>query len=141
MNNVFTSVLAHGFQKSNSSGGLIVFIVMTFFAFGLLIFRKNAKIPKGLFISSLISYVLVSICMLQYFFKLQIPKIIWEPCFVVVFYPNFLTMSVFWALESRNGFFVAAFFVETLVIFGLIRLVLYIRHKISAKKSQAEQTT
>jgi hypothetical protein len=34
------------------------------------------------------------------------------------------------------GFFLAAFIIDTLVIFAIIRLILYIKHKISAKKFQ-----
>jgi hypothetical protein len=135
--------LAHGFTTPTVNEGIFVLvvmtIVMTIYLFWLLMYKIFATIPKGLFISSLISYILVSICVLDYYFKLPIPKIIGESCDAAVFYPNFITLLIFWSANSSTGCFISAFIVETLVIFGLIRLVLYIKHKISPKKPQIKQ--
>jgi hypothetical protein len=134
MNDIYSSsvVLAHGIGPS-VEGGICLLIFLPLFMFGLLIFRKNTRIPKGLFVSSIIPYILVLICILPFYFELQIPKRIDISCFMIVFYSNFLIMG---GLGTGAGFFLAAFIIDTLIIFGIIRLILYIKHKISAKKSQ-----
>ena len=138
MNDIYfcKSVLAHGVDMDTKSG-IFLLIIMPLFTFGLLIFRKNTRIPKGLFVSSVIPCISVLICILHFSFKLQIPKIIGYPCFATVLYPNFLIDGAF---GMGAGFFLAAFIIDTLIIFGIIRLILFIKHKILPKKSQTEQT-
>lgn len=127
-------VLAHGFDISRGSG-ISLLIIMSLFVFGLLIFRKDARIPKGLFVSSIIPYVLVLICILQLSFELQVPDATTGYiCFAAVFYLNLPMIFIF---GTGSGFFFAAFIIDTLIIFGIIRLILYIKQKITVKKPQA----
>jgi hypothetical protein len=130
-----TSVLAHGIDMS-ADNGICLLIIMSLFALGLLISRKNSQIPKGLVVSFIISYLLVSVSILDLSFELQIPYIIGNICFAAVLYPNFLIMGIF---GMGTGFFMAAFIIDTLVIFAIIRLILFIKHKISVKKPQVKQ--
>ena len=139
MNDIFSSssvILAHGFTTPTVNEGIFVLVVMTIYLFGLLIYKIFAVIPKGLFVSSLISCVLVSICVLDYYFKLPIPKVIVDSCDAAVFYPNFLTLLIFWGINNSTGCFVSAFIIETLLIFAIIRLILFIKHKISSKNKK-----
>jgi uncharacterized membrane protein len=138
MNDIYfcKSVLAHGLQMSASSG-IYLLIVLAFFIFGLFVYRKDARIPKGLFVSSIIPYILVLISILQFSFDLQVPDVIGYICFAAGFYPNFLIDGAF---GMGAGFFLAAFIIDTLVIFAIVRLILFIKHKVSAKKPQDEQT-
>jgi len=138
MNDIYscTCILAHSLGTS-PGGGIIILIIMTLFMFGLFVYRKDARIPKGLFVSSIIPYILVLISILPFSFKLQIPEMIWLPCFTVVFYSNFLIMG---GLGTGIGLFLAAFIIDMLIIFAIVRLILYIKHKISSKKPQDEQT-
>lgn len=131
----FTSVLAHGIGPS-IGGGICLLIVLTLFMFGLLIYRKDIRIPKGLFVSSIIPYILVLICILPFYFELQIPKIIDIPCFMIVFYSNFIIDGAF---GMGAGFFLAAFIIDTLIIFMIIRLILYIKHKVLSEKPQVKE--
>jgi hypothetical protein len=126
-------VLAHGIGPS-VGGGICLLIVLTLFMFGLLIFRKDTRIPKGLFVSSIIPYILVLISIHPLFFELQIPERIYDPCFMIVFYSNFPIMG---GLGTGAGFFLGAFIVDTLIIFGIIKLILYIKRKITAKNHKA----
>lgn len=154
MNDIYslsTVVLAHGLYTSVGSGVWLL-IVMSLFVFGLLLFRIFSRTPKGLFISSVISYVLVLIMILQFSFELQIPNIVGYPCFAVVFYPSFFILySIEVLLEWLFGsglyvsnetivLFSIAFIIDTLGIFAIIRLILYIKRKVSAKKPQVKQT-
>ena len=153
MNDIYslsTVVLAHGLYTSVGSGVWLL-IVMSLFVFGLLLCRISSRTPKGLFLSSVISYVLVLIMILQFCFRLQIPDIIGYPCFTVVFYPSFAilySIEVLWEWLFGSGLyfsnetivlFLIAFIIDTLCIFAIIRLFLYIKRKVSAKKSQVKQ--
>jgi len=124
--------LAHGFDISRDSGGLLL-IVMSFFAFGPLLFRKNFKVPRGLWVSSIIPYVLILVNILQLSFGLKIPDVWGFVCFMAIVYLNFPLGFTF---GTGGVFFFAAFIIDTLIIFGIIRLILYIKGKISAKKTQ-----
>jgi hypothetical protein len=55
-----TSLLAHGIYIS-TGGRILILSIMTLFVLGLLVCRKYVKVPRGLIVSSLISYVLMSI--------------------------------------------------------------------------------
>lgn len=154
MNDIYslsTVVLAHGLYTSVGNGVWLL-IVMSLFVLGLLLCRKFVRIPKGLFISSAISYVLVLINILQFSFRLQIPYIVIYPCFVVVVYPSFFMLYYIESLLEwlfGSGFYVMfnkiivlflnAFIIDTLGIFAIIRLILYIKRKVSAKKPQVKQ--
>lgn len=149
-----TVLLAHVLIEMNSK--LYAFLaIISLFIFGLLLFRKVVRVPKGLFISSLTSYVLVLINILGFSFKL-LPIEVAYPCFVVgiwpssyiVVYINKLADCLFgeqWLFESGWWIMfdwnlcVVAFVVNTLGIFAIIRLVLYIKRKVSTKKPQVKQ--
>ncbi|HUV40425.1 MAG TPA: hypothetical protein VMW23_01385 [Sedimentisphaerales bacterium] len=132
--------------------------VISLFVFGLLLCRKFVKTPKGLVTSSLVSYGLLLVNIFDFLSDLPIPKAIGYFCFAVGIYPNILIVyliEVFtdwlfgeeWLFESgwwvifdgRVTIYLAAFTINTLVIFAIIRLILYIKHKLSAKKSQGKQ--
>jgi hypothetical protein len=158
MNDIYSSsavLLAHGLYISGSSG-ICLLIIMSLFVFGLLLFRIFGRTPKGLFISSAISYALVLINILQFSFRLRIPYIVIYPCFAVV-YPYFYIVGfIEWLMEQLFGpvsgpsywialnqtifLFLVAFIIDTLCIFAIIRLILYIKRKVSAKKPQVKQT-
>jgi hypothetical protein len=134
MNDTFSSlnvVLAHGIDRS-ASGGISILIIMSLFLFGLLIFRKAGRIPKGLFVSSIIPYIIVTISILDICFEC-IPKAAGYFCFAVVFYSSFPF------LDTGSSYFLATFVVDTLIIFGIIRLILFIKRKFSSKKSMPVQ--
>jgi len=136
MNDIYfcTYVLAHSGLRISAGGGICFLIVLVLFMFGLLIFRKNTNI-KRLFISSIIPYVLVAITMMD-FFDLYVPYIVRKFCTTVVWYSGLIFANT----GSLACFLVAAFIVDTLIIFGIIRLILFIKHEISGKKSQTEET-
>jgi hypothetical protein len=130
-------VLAHGFTTTSTSDKIGVLIVIAIFLLGLLICKMLNKISKALLISGLISCALILICILDYYFELPIPKPIKEFANAVVWYPNFINFMMFWSMNDSTGFFISALFVETLIIFALIRLLLYTKHKfcISCKRA------
>jgi len=147
MNDIYYSsnvLLAHVLFEMNSSF-YVSLAVMALFVFGLLLFRKFGRIPKGLFISSFISYVLLLINILYFVSDLRIPKAVGYLCL----YPSFLIAEVLmeWLSETwlssmfdgRVILFWVAFSINTLGIFAIIRLILYIKRKVSAKKSQVKQ--
>jgi hypothetical protein len=138
MNDIYfiTKVLAHGFDVDRSSGVLLL-MVMALFIFGLFVYRKDARIPKGLFASSIISYLLVLMSIMEISFELEMLDIWGFVCFMAIFYLNFPMVFIF---GTGSVFFFAAFIADTLIIFGMVRLILFIKQKISAKKSKAEQT-
>jgi membrane-associated HD superfamily phosphohydrolase len=137
MNDFYSSssiVLAHGIDMS-ANGGIGLLIVMTLFVLGLFVYRKNTRIPKALFTSSVISWLLVLISILIFFFKIQVPDVVGNLWVIAIWCPNALINGAF---GMGAGFFLAAFIIDTLCIFAIIRLILYIKGKISAKKSQTE---
>jgi uncharacterized membrane protein YozB (DUF420 family) len=142
--------------------------VMSLFVFGLLLFKKFVKLPKGLVVSSFISYVLLLICFLP-LFGLQMPKTLMGICILVVTGPSFCVTGCIAALFNdgpasfleglkeigligmsfcalndasciwRTIVDWVAFIINALAIFAIIRLFLYIRRKDSAKRLQAKQ--
>jgi hypothetical protein len=158
MNDIYffsTVLLAHmDFQASGSSITYLL-LVMSLFVFGPLLLRKFIRMPKGLFISSFISYVLTLIIISCLSFRLWTPIVIVYLCFAVVFPYFYIVGFIEHLIESLFGQFgpvvgwiicnqtvilyLVAFCINTLVIFAIIRLILYYKHKVSAKKSQVEQ--
>lgn len=154
MNDIYSSspvLLAHVLIEQ-SSNIYAYLAVISLFVFGLLLFRIFVRTPKGLFVSSVISYVLVLINILQFCFRLRIPNIVLYPCFVVGIWPSYLILYYIEVLGERlfgSGFydmfdetialFLTAFIINTLCIFAIIRLFLYINRKPSAKKPQVKQ--
>jgi uncharacterized membrane protein len=130
-----TVVLAYSLHMSRANG-IYLLIAMTLFVFGPLLFRKTVEMPKGLWVSSIIPYVLVLINILEFLFKLQVPGVIGDFCFAAVLYPNSLANGAF---GMGAGFFAAPFIIETLCIFVIVRVILHIKHKFSAKKPQIKQ--
>ena len=137
--------------------------VMVLFVFGLLLFRKFVKPPKGLIFSSFISYVLLLICFLP-LFGLQIPKLMYLYLSVIMVPSYCITACIAALIKDGPTFFLqggwwdgaryyiahesswkivsylVAFSINTLCIFAIIRLILYINRKVSAKKPQVKQT-
>jgi len=158
MNDIYSSsaiLLAHVLIEMNNR--LCAYLaVISLFVFGLLLFRIFGRTPKGLFISSFISYVLLLINILYFFCDLRIPKAVGDLCFAVGIWPSWLIgrymaeLAVWlfgeeWLFESGWDILfawnlcVVAFIVNTLGIFAIIRLTSYIRRKVLAKKPQVKQ--
>jgi hypothetical protein len=147
-------LLAHisfGINSSNMKYFYALLAVMSLFVFGLLLFRKFVRTPKGLFISSFISYVLVLVNILQLSFDLRLPKAIGYLCFAVGIWPSCpIVYSIIYPMEVLTErlfgswitfdetiiLYLVAFVVNTLCIFAIIRLFLYIRQP---KKPQFKQ--
>lgn len=133
MNNIYSFssvVLAHGINMSRSEG-IFLIVVMPLIVLVPLLYKKSVKV---LFISSIIPYVIVTLSILDFSFGLfPHNSIVMKIFSVAVLYPGFIF------LNTGGFFFLAAFIIDTLLIFGLIRLVLYIKHKVSAKKPQIKQ--
>jgi hypothetical protein len=126
-------VLAHGFDISRSSG-INLLIVMPLLVLVPLIYKKSIKV---LFVSSIIPYVLVLISILQVSFELKVPdETTAYICFAAAFYLNFPLIFI---VGMNGGFFFAAFIVDTLIIFAIIRLVLFVKQKVSSKEPQVKQ--
>jgi hypothetical protein len=145
---LYSGILAHQLFEANTSLYASL-AVISLFVIGLLLFRKSIRMPKGLIVSSLISYVLVLINILQIAFHLRIPNVVWHPCFTVGIYPTiFLVNSIFvlserlfgsgWWTMFLDNLCIDAFCINALVIFAIIRLFLYIKRKASVKKLQTE---
>jgi hypothetical protein len=116
---------------------------MSLFVFGPLLFKKFLRVPKGLFISSFISYVLVLINILYFSFDLDVPEIIRRSCLATVFLSFYIVRFIenftewWWIISNQEVIlYLVAFIVNTLVIFAIIRLFLYIRQP---KKPQVKQ--
>jgi hypothetical protein len=142
---------------------------MSLFVLGLLFFRKFIKPTKGLIISIFISYILLLVAFLP-LFGLQIPETFIGPYLLVVTGPSFCITGCTAALFNygpafllkelkevgllRMSFYTmndagwiwriasdwVAFGINTLGIFAIIRLILYIKRRVSAKKTQFGQT-
>jgi hypothetical protein len=134
MNDIFSSlnvVLAHGFDISRDSG-VSLLIIMSLFVFVPLFLKKSINMPKGLWASSIVPYVLVSINVLQLSCGLYISKTTEFICLMAIGCPNFFLMLIF---GSGIEFFMAAFVIDTLCIFAIVRLTLFIKYKFSSKKN------
>ncbi len=96
----------------------ISFAVMSLFVFGLLLFKKFIKPPKGLIVSFFISYVLMLIRFLP-IFGLQMPKtLIGIYLFVVMSLSFYITGCI--AVLFNYG---PAYFIEGLKEAGLTRMI------------------
>ena len=147
----FTSVLAHMDFYTSGSSAICLLVVMSFFVFGPLLFRKVIRIPKGLFISSFISYVIILVIILCFALRLWTPYLLLYLC-VTIIRPNFYIVGyieelteqlfgpVWWIITNQNIIiYLVTFIMNTLYIFAIIRLVLFIKYKISGEKSQTKQ--
>jgi hypothetical protein len=150
-------LLAHmsfGISSSHMKYFYAFLAVMSLFVFGLLLFRKFVRTPKGLFISSFISYVLVLINILQLSFDLRVPKVVGYLCFAVGIWPSCpIVYSLIYPMEVLTErlfgswitfdetiiLYLVSFGLNTLGIFAIIRLILYIKHKVSAQKPHLEE--
>jgi hypothetical protein len=142
---LYSGILAHQLFETNTSL-YVSLAVISLFVIGLLLFRKSVKMPKGLIVSSLISYVLLLANVLGIAFHLRIPEVIGYICFTAGLYPTIFLVGSVGALLERlfslsewtvflDNLCIDAFFINTLVIFAIIRLFLYIKHKASVKKT------
>lgn len=143
-----TSILAHGGIDLSGVSGIFLLIVMSLFVFGPSLFKATIKMPKGLFISSLISYVLILGNILVLSFHLLIPIEVAFLFFAVV-YPyisvvGFIGRLTEWRwLVSIYGVvvYLLAFIINTLVIFAIIRLFQYIRQQENRKLNKPSNET
>jgi len=142
-------VLAHGDFGISIRSLTYLLIAISLFVFGPLLLRKLIRMPKGLFISSFISYVLILIII--YYISFDFQNIMSLPCFFVMF-PNLFILGFIERVFGQMGAFsrwigsneiaiiyLATFIMNTLYIFVIVRLILYIKDKVSSKKSAAGQ--
>jgi hypothetical protein len=138
---------------------------MFLFVFGLFFFRKFVRPPKGLIVSFFISYILLLIAC-SILFGLKIPETLMRPYDFVVMDPSFCIIGCIAALFNHGptlllkglkelGLLQTAAFalndaswiwsivvdwvalcMNTFFAFAIIRLILHIKHKVSAKKPQ-----
>jgi hypothetical protein len=130
----FLSVLAHSGLNMSNSEGVFLLIVMLLLMLGALLSRKTFKLPIDLWASSIIPYIMVAISILCLRFDLWVPDMIRKFCYTVVGYSGLV-----FCVNNGILIFSTAFIIDTLLIFGLIRLILFIKHKISGEKSQTKQ--
>ncbi len=120
--------------------------VITFIVLGLFLFSKAVRTPKGLIISSLISYVFVIINVVQIAFHLRIPNVVENLFYLIGIYPTCILVGpIVLTLERLFGqgacrfvdnICIGLFVVNTLLLFAIFHLILYIRHKVKVKKQQ-----
>jgi hypothetical protein len=145
---LYSGILAHQLIEVNKSL-YVSLAVISLLVIGLLLFRKSVRMPKGLIVSSLISYVLVLINIVQIAFHLPIPNVVGNICFTAGIYPSIFIVGSLAGLSERlfsssdwaiflDNLCIDAFFINTLVIFAIIRLFLYIKRKVSVKKPQTK---
>jgi len=136
MQNIFSAsnfVLAHGISVGTRES-VFLLIVMPVIALGFLSFKKH---PVALCVSSIISSLMVTLFVLNYVFELNLPKseiskIIEGICWSAVFYPGIIFI---------NGgilFFVMPFIIDTLIIFGIFKLILFLKNKKFRKETVTE---
>jgi len=159
----FTS-LAMGIDDMFLSGrDAIPFIVLiSFFVFGIFLFKKIIRIPKRLFISAFISYILMLFivlwiylagkCFPDIFLSNIFLKVIGFFC-VLVILPNFFFFNFMeeligygftwyyaqWPVVFQTMLYLMTFLMNILYIFLIIKLILFIKHKISGKRLQTKQ--
>jgi hypothetical protein len=157
MNNCFSctsALLAMGIDDIFLTGkdAIPFIIIMSIFVFGLLLFKKVVRTPQRLFTSAFISYILM--ILIDFCFYLGcvcfpdsnniLLNIITFLCILVVL-PNFrffnLLEELFPVLLYRDPvvfqtmLYLMTFLMNILYIFWIIKLILFIRYKISAKKT------
>ena len=135
-------------------------IIMSVFVFALLLFKKVIRVPKRLFISSFISYILMLFIVLWFylagkcfpdiFLSSMFLKIITFLCILVIL-PNFFFFNLMeelinlphwlysWPILFQTILYLMTFIMNTLYIFWIIRLILFIKHKILSRKNAAVQ--
>lgn len=137
-----------------------ILIIVTIIMFVLFIYRKNARMPKGLFISSLVSYVVLVgylsglilhicsnfwICQTVRYLKLLCSVVMLPSLYITIGFVKFINLMremfglfpPYWMYTHLITVYLSMFVINTLLIFAMIRLILYIKHKIAAKKPQA----
>jgi len=130
-----TPVLAHGGLDLYLSGGSLIFLltIMALFMFGPLLFRKSFRMPKGLFVSSFISCIIVLVSILFFSFNLPVPIEVMFPFYAVIspylhiihFIDNLGEWRWF-VTHWQVVLYLIAFIINTLVIFAIIRLFLFL---------------
>jgi len=145
--NFYSTILAFQFFEANTNL-YVSLAAISLFVIGLLLFRKSVRMPKGLIISSLISYVFVLVNCLSIAFNLRIPEVVGNICSVGIFLGLLIVGSLRALLERFFGssectiflynLCIDSFCITALVIFAIIRLILYIKRKVSVKKLQTE---
>jgi len=132
MNNIFSSptfILAHGGPRMSNTEGLSIAILMFVFIIAGLLRIKPFKIPMDLCISSIIPFILVTICIVDYCYKVLPSNGFINDFFTfTVIYPGF----VIW--EAIGLLFITAFIVDALIIFGVVRLIVFVKQKIADRK-------
>ncbi|MFA5252021.1 MAG: hypothetical protein WC454_05495 [Phycisphaerae bacterium] len=141
-------VLAHG--GFYLRGGSVVFLltIMALFVFGPLLFRKSFRMPKGLFVSSFISCIIILFSIFILSFNLPVPIEVAFPFYAVIslycpiirFMDKLLPDWGWYVTHWELILYLIAFIINTLAIFAIIRLFLFLRLEDSTKKPQAKQT-
>jgi hypothetical protein len=137
--------------------GISILIIVTIIMFVLFIYRKNARMPKGLFISSLVSYVVLVgylsglilglcsnfwICQIIRCLKLLCSMVTLPSLYITIGFIKFINL-----MREMFGLFppylmythliliyLCMFVINALLIFGIIRLILFIKHKITSRR-------
>lgn len=151
---IHSAILAHQLIEADKNFYASI-AVITLFVFGTLFFRKVIRFPKGLIMSSFISYALLLFNLLYYFFRLHIPESMGNFFFATGIMPSFkiicyiggianrlfgeerLFESGWWVVFNWRGgtLCILSFILNAMVIFAIIRLALHIKRKLSVKIS------
>jgi hypothetical protein len=163
MNDIYSpsETSAMNYHMINSRIGIL--IIMSLIMFVLFIYRKNARMPKGLFISSLVSCVLVLVgdlsglilYLCSNFWICQPVIYIGRLCYIVIFPGYYITFSFVRFINFIKGLFglpplylmhthlitvyLSIFVINALLIFVIVRLILFIKQKVSPKEPQIKQ--
>jgi hypothetical protein len=163
MNDIFSYILAMDIGETALSGeNAIPFIILiSIFVSGLLLLQSVTQISKRLIISSFTSYAIMLFIVLFLYFGTKyfddafpssiLLQAITLICILVIL-PNFLFFNFMesligtgftWYYSQYPIFFqtmlyLMTFFMNILYIFWILRLILFIKHKISSKEPQVK---
>ena len=87
-----------------------------------------------LFASSVIPYIFVSLAILMIAFEMESLELVGLVCFVPVVFLNFPLIFI---SGTGSYFFFLSFITDTLIIYGIIKLILFIKQRIADKKEFA----
>lgn len=132
MNSIFlapTFVLAHGLDVSPGEG-IFILIIMLFLILGAFYLRKK-QMFKSLFFSFVFPYILVFLTILQISFNIEVPKIIESLSSRAI---EIWPYSLIFILGINSGILIMEFIIYSAIIFALVTLILFIKHKIMDRK-------
>lgn len=162
MNDANSSSAVSAMRYYMFRSGISILIIVTIIMFVLFIYRKNTRMPKGLFISSLVSYVVLVgylsglilglcsnfwICQTLRYLKLLCSVVMLPSLYITIGFIKFINL-----MREMFGLFppylmythliviyLSMFIINALLIFAIIRLILFIKHKIASKNKLAIQ--